>query len=154
MSSFLWFFLLFTMSMYGFYRRKRNYAFYFIKNITKAMRKRLRLRTVVSLGKAGVELGSQVRLLTFYLLIAVKWSLVFTTGLHNSDTLYTYALVHAANISIFPSLMGDGGNPEFPGPLTDPGSFPHAAPLLEEGGRPRPPACTTYLWPPWRTWAP
>lgn len=66
MSSFLWFFLLFTMSMYGFYRRKRNYAFYFIKNITKAMRKRLRLRTVVSLGKAGVELGSQVRLLTFF----------------------------------------------------------------------------------------
>lgn len=54
------------MSMYGFYRRKRNYAFYFIKNITKAMRKRLRLRTVVSLGKAGVELGSQVRLLTFF----------------------------------------------------------------------------------------
>ena len=88
------------------------------------------------------------------LLIAVKWSLVFTTGLHNSDTLYTYALVHAANISIFPSLMGDGGNPEFPGPLTDPGSFPHAAPLLEEGGRPPPPACTTHLWPPWRTWAP
>lgn len=101
------------------------------------MRKILRLRMVVSLGKAGVELGSQVRLPTLYPLTAVKWSLVFTTGLHNSDTLYIYALVHAANISIFPSLMGDGGHPELPGPLTGPGSFPHAAPLLEEGGGPR-----------------
>lgn len=140
--------------MYGFYRRKRNYAFCFIKNTAKAMGKRLGLRTVVSLGKAGVELGGQGRLLILCLLTAVKWSRAFTTGLHNSDTLYTYALVHAANISIFPSLMGDGGNPEFPGPLTDPGSFPHAALLLEEGGGPRPPACTTHLWPPWRTWAP
>lgn len=31
----------------------------FIKNTAKAMGKRLGLRTVVSLGKAGVELGGQ-----------------------------------------------------------------------------------------------
>lgn len=36
----------------------------------------------------------------------------FTTGLHNSDTLYTYALVHAANISIFSFFNGRWrGNP-------------------------------------------
>lgn len=44
------------------------------------MKKILRLRMVVSLGKAGVELGSQVRLPTLYLLTAVVSGMHYWTS--------------------------------------------------------------------------
>lgn len=72
MFSFLWLFVLFTMSRYSFYRRKRNFFFFFlVKSITKAMRKN-EIQEVVCLGKAGVALGALVVLLVLYFLTLVS----------------------------------------------------------------------------------
>lgn len=69
--SFLWLFVLFTMSRYSFYRRKRNFFFFLVKSITKAMRKN-EIQEVVCLGKAGVALGGLVVLLVLYFLTLVS----------------------------------------------------------------------------------
>ena len=73
---------------------------------------------------------------------------------------YIYTPVRASNVFVFLLLKGDGGDPQFPGPLADPWLPAHTQqPPEEVGGRralplPGPPACTTHLWPPWRTWVP
>lgn len=53
--------VLFTMIMYSFYRRKRHS--YFIRSITKAMRKRMEFRMVVS-GEGRRGVGNPVVWLT------------------------------------------------------------------------------------------
>lgn len=50
-------YLLFTMSMYSFYRRE-EFFFHFVKCVTKLMRKRIKFSTVVSSGEGRAVLGS------------------------------------------------------------------------------------------------